>query len=315
MSANNLTAVTGQKTKSYAAQKRAGLIASYIFLVVLSIIWVLPILWVLLTSFRVEPGSFTASFFPQPYSWDVVNEETGVITRYTQTYTFQNYIDLFTPRNGFDFGKMWLNTLFVAVISCIISTLFAVATAYVMSRMRFKMRKPFMNIALIMGMFPGFMSMIAIYFILKSVGIEKTLLALILVYSGASGLGFQVVKGFFDTVPRALDEAAMIDGATKAQVFFQIILPMSKPIIVYQALTAFMGPWMDFIFARFLMGTNYDTYTVAIGLYDMLDKTRIYEYFRQFAAGSVCVAVPIIVLFMCLQRYYVEGVTGGAVKG
>ena len=311
MSANNLTAVTGKKPKSYAAQRRTATIASYVFLVVLSIIWVLPILWVVLTSFRVEPGSFTSSFFPQPYSW--YNEDHTV--RYTQTYTLQNYVDLFKVRDGFNFGKMWLNTLIVAVISCIISTLFAVATAYVISRMRFKLRKSFMNIALIMGMFPGFMSMIAIYFILKSVGIEKTLLALVLVYSGASGLGFQVVKGFFDTIPKALDEAAMIDGANKAQVFFQIILPMSKPIIVYQALTAFMGPWMDFIFARFLMGTNYDTYTVAIGLYDMLDKTRIETYFRQFAAGSVCVAVPIIVLFMCLQRYYVEGVTGGAVKG
>lgn len=311
MSANNLTAVTGKKTKSYAAQRRTAAIISYVFLIVLSIIWVLPILWVVLTSFRAEPGSFTSGFFPQPYTW--YNEDHTI--QYTQTYTFQNYIDLFKVRDGFDFGKMWLNTLFVAVITCVVSTLFSVATAYVMSRMRFKLRKTFMNIALIMGMFPGFMSMIAVYFILKSVGIEKTLLALILVYTGASGLGFQVVKGFFDTIPRALDEAAMIDGANKAQVFFQIILPMSKPIIVYQALTSFMGPWMDFIFARFLMGTNYATYTVAIGLYDMLDKTRVEIYFRQFAAGSVCVAVPIIVLFMCLQRYYVEGVTGGAVKG
>ena len=309
MSANNLTAVTGKNPKSYAAQRRTALIISYVFLIVLSIIWVLPILWVVLTSFRVEPGSFTAGFFPQPYSW----VENGI--KYTQTYTFQNYVDLFTPRDGFDFGRMWLNTLIVAIFSCSISTLFAIATAYVMSRMRFKMRKPFLNIALVMGMFPGFMSMIAIYFILKSVGIEKTLFALILVYSASSGLGFQVVKGFFDTIPKALDEAAMIDGANKAQVFFKIILPMSKPILVYQALTAFMGPWMDYIFARFLMGTNYETYTVAIGLYDMLEKTRINEYFRQFAAGSVCVAIPIIVLFMCLQKYYVEGVTGGAVKG
>lgn len=309
MSANNLTAVTGKKTKSYARQKAISLGLAYTFLIILCFIWIIPIVWVVLTSFRVEPGSFTSSFFPRPYSW----VEDGM--KYTQTYTLQNYVDLFTPRDGFDFGKMWINTFIVAVFSCAISTLFAVATAYVMSRMRFKMRKPFMNIALIMGMFPGFMSMIAIYFILKSVGIEKTLLALVLVYSGGSGLGFQVVKGFFDTVPKALDEAAMIDGANKAQVFFQIILPMSKPIIVYQALTAFMGPWMDFIFARFLMGTHYDTYTVAIGLYDMLDKTRIYEYFRQFAAGSVCVAVPIIILFMSLQGYYVEGVTGGAVKG
>ena len=309
MSANNLTAVTGKKTKSYARQKAISLGFAYAFLIILCFIWVIPIVWVVLTSFRVEPGSFTSSFFPQPYSW----VEDGV--KYTQTYTLQNYVDLFKARDGFDFRQMWLNTFFVAACSCAISTLFAVATAYVMSRMRFKMRKPFMNIALIMGMFPGFMSMIAIYFILKSVGIEKTLLALILVYSGGSGLGFQVVKGFFDTVPKALDEAAMIDGANKAQVFFKIILPMSKPIIVYQALTAFMGPWMDFIFARFLMGTHYSTYTVAIGLYDMLDKTRINTYFRQFAAGSICVAVPIIILFMSLQKYYVEGVTGGAVKG
>lgn len=309
MSANNLTAVTGKKSKSYAAQKRTALIASYVFLIVLSIIWVIPIVWIVLTAFRAEPGSVSSSFFPQPYTWIEGD------TQYTATFTLQNFVDLFTVREGFNFGKMWLNTFIVATISCIISTFFAISVSYVMSRMRFKMRKPFMNIALILGMFPGFMSMIAVYFILKSIGIHQTLLALVLVYSAGSGLGFYVCKGFFDTVPKALDEAAMIDGANKAQVFFKIILPMSKPIIVYQALTAFMGPWMDFIFAKFLMGTNYDTYTVSIGLYTMLEKERIYEYFRQFAAGSILVAVPIMILFMSLQKYYVEGVTGGAVKG
>lgn len=309
MSANNLTAVTGKKPKSYAAQKRAGLIASYIFLIVLSIIWVIPIVWIVLTAFRAEPGTVSSTFFPQPYSW----VEDGF--KYTQTFTLENFVDLFTPREGFDFVKMWLNTFIVASISCVISTFFAIAVSYVMSRMRFKMRKPFMNIALVLGMFPGFMSMIAVYFILKSIGIHQTLGALVLVYSAGSGLGFYVCKGFFDTVPKALDEAAMIDGANKAQVFFKIILPMSKPIIVYQALNSFMSPWMDFIFAKFLMGTNYDTYTVSIGLYAMLEKERMYEYFRQFAAGSILVAVPIMVLFMCLQKYYVEGVTGGAVKG
>lgn len=309
MSANNLTAVTGKKTKSYAAQKRTALIASYVFLIVLSIIWVIPIVWIVLTAFRAEPGSVSSSFFPQPYTWIEGD------TQYTATFTLQNFVDLFTVREGFNFAKMWLNTFIVATISCIISTFFAISVSYVMSRMRFKMRKPFMNIALILGMFPGFMSMIAVYFILKSIGIHQTLLALVLVYSAGSGLGFYVCKGFFDTVPKALDEAAMIDGANKAQVFFKIILPMSKPIIVYQALTAFMGPWMDFIFAKYLMGTNYDTYTVSIGLYTMLEKERIYEYFRQFAAGSILVAVPIMILFMSLQKYYVEGVTGGAVKG
>ncbi len=309
MSANNLTAVTGKKPKSYAAQRRATLTASYVFLIILSIIWIIPIVWIILTAFRVEPGTVSSTFFPKPYTWIEGNYQ------YTQTYTLQNFKDLFTPREGFDFAKMWMNTFIVSAISCVISTFFAIATSYVMSRMRFKMRKPFMNIALILGMFPGFMSMIAVYFILKSVGIHQTLLALVLVYSAGSGLGFYVCKGFFDTVPKALDEAAMIDGANKAQVFIKIILPMSKPIIVYQALGAFMSPWMDFIFAKFLMGTNYDTYTVSIGLYAMLEKERMYEYFRQFAAGSILVAVPIMVLFMSLQKYYVEGVTGGAVKG
>ena len=309
MSANNLTAVTGKKTKSYAAQKRTSLIISYVFLTVLSIIWVIPILWVILTAFRAEPGDYVATFFPKNGEWIDGN------VKVTGAYTLKNFKDLFTVREGFDFAKMWMNTFIVACISCVISTFFAVATSYVMSRLRFKLRKTFMNIALVMGMFPGFMSMVAIYFILKSIGIHQTLLALVLVYSGAAGLGFYVCKGFFDTVPKALDEAAMIDGANKAQVFFHIILPMSKPIIVYQALNAFMGPWMDFIFAKYLMGTHYETYTVAIGLYDMLGKERIYTYFRQFAAGACLVAIPIMVLFMCLQKYYVEGVTGGAVKG
>ena len=310
MSANNLTAVTGKKGKSYAAQKRTAIIASYVFLTVLSIIWVIPIVWVIMTAFRAEPGQYTPGFFPRPYTG-----VDGDVQFTNAVFTLKNFKDLFTPREGFDFARMWLNTAFVSVVSCIISTFFALATSYVMSRLRFKLRKTFMNIALVMGMFPGFMSMIAIYFILKSIGIHQTLGALILVYSAGSGLGFYVCKGFFDTVPKALDEAAMIDGANKAQVFFHIILPMSKPIIVYQALNAFMGPWMDFIFAKFLMGTNYETYTVAIGLYDMLEKERINTYFRQFAAGSVLVAVPIMVVFMCLQKYYVEGVTGGAVKG
>jgi len=310
MSANNLTAVTGKKSKSYAAQKRTALIASYVFLIVLSIIWVIPIIWVVLTSFRAEPGQFSPTFFPRPFTGD-----DGNVHFENAVFTLKNYKDLFTPREGFDFAKMWMNTFIVATISCVISTFFAVATSYVMSRLRFKLRRTFMNIALVMGMFPGFMSMIAIYFILKSVGIHQTLAALVLVYSASSGLGFYVCKGFFDTVPKALDEAAMIDGANKAQVFFKIILPMSKPIIVYQALNAFMGPWMDFIFAKFLMGQHYDTYTVAIGLFSMLDKEHIDIYFRQFAAGSVLVAVPIMALFMSLQKYYVEGVTGGAVKG
>ena len=172
-----------------------------------------------------------------------------------------------------------------------------------------------MNIALVLGMFPAFMSMIAVYYVLKTIGLTQSLTALVLVYSGAAGLSFYVAKGFFDTIPRSLDEAARIDGATNFQIFYKITLPLSKPIIVYTAMTAFMAPWADFIFARVIMGDNYEKYTVAVGLYTMLSRELIDRYFTQFAAGAVLIAVPITLLFIILQRFYVEGITGGAVKG
>lgn len=172
-----------------------------------------------------------------------------------------------------------------------------------------------MNVVLVLGMFPAFMSMIAVYYVLKSINLTQSLLALILVYSATGGITFYIAKGFFDTVPRALDEAAMIDGATKSQTFTKIILPLSKPIIVYTALMGFMAPWIDFIFAKIIMGDNYEKYTVAVGLYTMLNREFIDIYFTRFAAGAVCTAIPITALFIYLQKYFVEGITGGAVKG
>ena len=172
-----------------------------------------------------------------------------------------------------------------------------------------------MNVALILGMFPGFMSMIAVYYILKGIGLTQSLVALVLVYSGGAGLGFYVAKGFFDTVPKAIDEAAWIDGATKWQVFTKLTIPLSKSIIVYTVLTSFMGPWLDYIFVSVIMGDNYDKYTVALGLFKMLEREFITQWFTRYAAGSVLVSIPIAALFICMQKYYVEGATGGAVKG
>ena len=214
-------------------------VASYATLTLLSVIWLIPIFWVVMTSFREEGGSYTSYFFPK-----------GL--------TLANYVNLLTDNSQFYFLKWFGNTLFVAVFSCLISTFFVLSVSYVMSRMRFKMRKPLMNVALILGMFPGFMSMIAVYYILKGLGITQSLLALIMVYSGGAGLGFFIAKGFFDTLPKSLDEAAYLDGATKFQIFRKITLPLSKPIIVYTVLTSFMAPWMDFIFASVIMGDNYN---------------------------------------------------------
>ena len=270
----------------------------HIVLAVLAVVWVFPIFWVVLTSFRAERGSYVSTFFPK-------------------SYTIDNYVRLFTDTSVLNFPRMFMNTLIIAIISCLISTFFVLAVSYCMSRLRFKMRKPFMNVAMILGLFPAFMSMVAVYYILKSIGLSEGAMirvALVLVYSGSSGLGFFVAKGFFDTIPKALDEAAYIDGCTKWQVFSKITIPLSKPIIVYTVLTSFMGPWVDFIFAKVICRANADYYTVAIGLWRMLEKEYIDSWYTCFAAGAVCISIPIAILFIFMQRYYTEGLSG-AVKG
>lgn len=279
-------------------RKTIGNIFVYIILTALSIIWLFPIVWIVLISFKKDKGMYMSTLFPKEY-W------------------FGNYKKLFTDTNIINFPQMFLNTLIIAVFSCIISTFFVLCVSYVMSRMRFRMRRPFMNIALILGMFPGFMSMIATYYILKSIGLTEGSMirvALIMVYSGGSGLGFYIAKGFFDTIPKSVDEAAYIDGATRWQVFTRITIPLSKPIIVYTVLNSFMGPWLDFIFCKVICGTDQRFYTVSVGLWNMLEKEYVYNWFNCFAAGAVVVSVPIATLFLIMQKFYQEGVSG-AVKG
>ena len=273
--------------------------ACHAFLAILSIIWVLPIFYVVLTSFRAEGGSYKSYIFPKEY-------------------TFDNYIKLFQGSSIIDFKRWFLNTFIIAIFSTLISAFFVLCVSYVMSRLRFKMRKPFLNVALILGMFPGFMSMIAVYYILKGLGfLEAGVLkqiALVMVYSGGAGLGFYMAKGFFDMIPKTIDEAAYFDGATKWDTFLHITIPMSKPIITYTLITSFMGPWVDYIFAKVIMGNETPYYTIAIGLWTMLEKEYVEYYYTQFYAGCVVISIPIAILFLLTQKCYVEGVSG-AVKG
>lgn len=265
----------------------------HVVLAILALIWVFPILWVILTSFRAEKGSYVSTFFPQ-------------------SFTLDNYVRLFTDTSILNFPQMFANTLFIAVCSC-----YVLAVSYCLSRLKFKLRKPYMNMAMILGLFPGFMSMVAVYFILKAIGLTEGNLikvALILCYSGGAGLGFQIAKGFFDTIPIAVDEAALLDGCTRWQIFSRITLPLSKPIIIYTVLTSFMAPWLDFIFAKVICRANSDQYTIAIGLWKMLEKEYIDSWYTSFAAGAVLISIPIAILFLFMQRYYVDGVSG-AVKG
>ena len=287
-----------KKQRSAKSKRLVNNTIVHIVLAILAIVWVFPIVWVILTSFRAERGSYVSTFLPQGY-------------------TLANYTRLFTDTTLLNFPIMFGNTLLIAICSCVLSTFYVLSVSYCLSRLRFKMRKPYMNMAMILGLFPSFMSMVAVYFILKALGLSEgglIRLALILCYSGGAGLGFQIAKGFFDTIPLAIDEAALIDGCTRWQIFTKMILPLSKPMIVYTVLTAFTGPWVDFIFAKVICRANADYYTVAIGLWKMLEKEYIDSWYTSFAAGAVLISIPIAALFLFLQRYYVDGMSG-AVKG
>ena len=288
---------TGVITGSMRVRNRISNGVTYFVLIVLNIIALTPLVYLVGQSFRAEAGAWSSTFFPK-------------------TWTMANYKRLFTET---PFLRWYGNTFFVAVISCIITTAFVLAVSYAFSRIRFKMRRPMMNVMLVLGMFPGFMSMTAVYFLLKILlpNHFQSLASLIIVYSAGAALSYYVAKGFFDTVPKSLDEAAFIDGATRAQIFWKITIPLSKPIVIYTILISFIAPWCDFIFVSFIMSGVPDVgmYTVSLGMYKWLEREQIQQYFTTFCAAATLVAIPITALFIWLQKYYVEGITGGAVKG
>ena len=286
--------VTQKRHMGLKASARVGNTFAYILLIAISIIWLIPFVCILLQSFRVES------------TWQV-----GYVI--PQKWGFDNYINLWKT----DFPKWYLNTFIAALFCAAFQTVIVLCMSYTLSRFRFRGRKGLMRFMLILGMFPGMLTMIILYRVLKDLGMTQanSVPGLILVYIASSGMGYYVSKGFFDTIPKSLDEAARVDGATRLKVLLKIILPLSKPIVIYTILTAFMAPWGDYVFARYIAFGASAGKNVAVGLYDWLNKDQINKSYTMFCAGGVLVALPVTVLFMCLQRYYVEGVTGGAVKG
>ena len=288
-----------KKTGSIKTKRIITDTAVHLFLTIIAVIWLIPFVWLVAHSFRGESTAlFTKTFFP------------------TQ-FTLDNYIKLFTEVDSMNFPQMFGNTFLIAICSCVISTFFVLAVSYCTSRVKWKMRKPYMNMAMVINLFPGFMSMVAMYFLLKAMGLTEggyTRLALIICYSAGAGTGFYVMKGYMVTIPMALDDAAMFDGCTRWQIFTKITLPMCKPMIVYQVITAFMGPWMDFILAKIIVRAEAEYYTVSIGLWKMLEMEFVNNWFTRFCAGAVLVAIPISILFMITQKFYQEAM-GGAVKG
>lgn len=271
-------------------KKTLDVVITYCVLLIIAFIFFFPCLWLILASFS-KSGSIYSfdGFFPQEYGLDA-------------------FKTLLSDTVMYNYKRWFVNTLFIASCSCVIGTLLTILTAYCMSRFRFKSRKAMMKTTLVLGMFPSFMGTIAVYLIMTQFHLVNQMWGLILIYSAQAPMGYMVQKGFFDTIPYSIDEAARIDGASNFQIFTKFILPMSKPMLVYTALTSFTWPWSDFILPKMLLQDK-NLYTVAVGLMS-LGETE----FARFAAGSIIIAIPIIILYFCLVKYMINGMSSGAVK-
>ena len=267
----------------------------YAILILITLVWLFPFAGIVMESFKVNTRAMDGEFWPEKFGFD-------------------NYIRLFKET---DFLKWFKNTAIMGIATAVFQTVFVLMMSYTLSRLRFKGRKSLMNFMLILGMFPGFLTMILIYKVFSDMGLtlQNAPIGLIIVYCASSGMGYYVSKGFFDTIPRSLDEAARVDGATRWQVFYKVIMPLSKPIVIYTILMGFMAPWGDFMLASYIIHENSAGMNVAVGVYEWLSKTNVNTHYTMFCAAGVIVAIPVTTVFLLLQKYYVEGVTGGAVKG
>lgn len=267
----------------------------YAILILMTVIWLFPFFGLILESFRVETPMQVGYFWPKQFGFD-------------------NYVKLFTQT---DFLKWFGNTAIMGIATAVLQTMFVLMMSYALSRLRFTGRKLLMNVMLVLGMFPGFLTLLLIYKVFHDLHLTENAapVGLIIVYFASSAMGYYVSKGFFDTIPKSLDEAARVDGATRFQVFYKVIMPLAKPIIIYTILMGFMAPWGDFMMARYLIHEDPNGMNVAVGMYEWMTVTNMNEKYTMFCAGGVVVALPVTTVFLLLQKYYVEGVTGGAVKG
>jgi arabinogalactan oligomer/maltooligosaccharide transport system permease protein len=276
--------------KAYQVKKVLGTFLIYLDLVIVAVMVIYPLLWVIGTSLNSRSG-ITGTIFPA-------------------SPTLENYVRLFTKTK---YGSWYLNTLLVAVLTTIFSIVLHTATAFVFARFQFRGRKMGLLFVMILQLFPSFMGLTALYMVALNFGMLNNLMMLVIIYvAGGIPQNIWLVRGFMLNIPRSLDEAAFIDGASKVQLFFNVILPLSLPIITFISVTSFMGPWMDYMLPRYLINQN-EKRTLAIGLFDMISGTN--SDITAFCAGSVLVAIPITCLYMVFQKFLLEGLMAGANKG
>ncbi|MCK4259215.1 MAG: sugar ABC transporter permease [Halanaerobiales bacterium] len=267
---------------------------SYLFILMMLCITIYPILWMIGASFNPGDTLYSSTMFPK-------------------NPTLSHYKELLTD-SDYPFLRWYGNTLKIAVMTAFLGVLLCSFTAYAFSRFRFRGREYGMMFMLVVQMFPAFMNIVALYILLNMVGLLDTQLGLVFVYAGANiPFNAWIMKGYFDTIPKSLEEAALIDGASRSTIFWKIMMPLASPIIAVITIFHFVIPFGDFILARLLL-TSVNKYTLTVGLFSLVND-KFGQNWTTFTAGSLLMAIPIVVLYMSLQKYFISGLTGGATKG
>lgn len=281
------------RTRSQRFRNNLFLGLSYLFLLFMIIIVFIPVLWIFSSSLNPGTNMFSSSMSLIP-----------------KNYTFEHYKNLFTETR---FLTWYRNSIKVGLGSSALTVFLVTLTSYAFSRLKFFGRKHGLVVMLILQMFPATMNMVAIYLLLNLVGLLDTHLGLVLIYAGGSiPYNTWLMKGYMDTIPKSLEEAALIDGASRWTILWKIIIPLCLPIISVLAIFSFVGPFTDFLMARIVITTP-TKYTLAVGLHDFI-AGQFSKHFTQFAAGAILSALPITILYLSLQGLLITGLTKGSTK-
>jgi arabinogalactan oligomer/maltooligosaccharide transport system permease protein len=279
----------------------------HLVLVVTVLVTIYPILWVVTIALSGKQSLAIADLPSDPTFLDRLR----AIVPWPSEISFSNFVSVMTDQ---PFGRWILNSAVVAAATTVLGVFLACTAAYAFSRFQFPGRRAGLMSFLVSQMFPGTLMLIPLYIILVQwLGLGSTQIGLVLVYATTS-IPFCVwmLKGYFDTIPRELEEAAIMDGASPAMIFFKIVLPLAKPAVAVTALFSFMTGWNEFILAATFMDKE-TMYTAPVGLRFFVGGFS--QQWGYFAAGSIIVSIPVVALFLVLQKYLVSGLTAGAVKG
>ncbi len=318
-------ATFGRVSQSMKAQKQLGIAVRLVIAVILIIFSIFPVLWIVSAAFNPANSLASARLIPQNAGWDnfyILYPPADAAVRTWSANLFGR--DIFPPippgRFVFPFWTWWWNSIKIATITTFLVLFITTTAAYAFSRFRFAGRQAMLKAILLIQVFPNLLALVAIFLMISQVGDIipwlglNTHAGLILVYmGGAMGINIWLMKGFMDTIPRDIDESAMVDGASRWQIFWMLILPLLRPILVVIGILSFIGTYGDFVLARILLKST-EQYTLMVGL-QIFTSGQFSQKWGAFSVGALMGALPIMVIYLALQDQIVGGLTTGAVKG